>query len=131
MTFLLRIAFFFAAVWYVLLAPATAHDVGCKGIPVEPAVKSGCCGVADALQVPPESVRQEANGVWHIAIDGADHEIRDTNGAPLEMLPSNDGCYWIWYRRQNVGWPPFPPANPHGGKGSGYHFYCFQGPYPV
>jgi hypothetical protein len=43
---------------------AAAHDIGCHGVPVEPATKTGCCGPADALQLRPEQMRQDSGGVW-------------------------------------------------------------------
>ena len=111
---------------------AQAHDLGCNGVPVAPTTKTGCCGEADALQVPARSVIQDQMGVWHVILDGSDHALIDTTGAPLGMLPSNDGCYWVWYRRQHLGAaPPYPPSDPHGGDGPNYHFYCFQGPFPT
>jgi hypothetical protein len=108
---------------------AAAHDIGCHGVPVEPATKTGCCGPADALQLRPEQMRQDSRGVWHAVIDGADHAVVDPQGAPIAMLPSNDGCFWVWYRRENaVG--TYTPEDPHGGGGAGYHFYCLEGPFP-
>ena len=99
-------------------------------LPVEPATKTGCCGPADALQLRPEQMRQDFGGVWHAVIDGADHAVVDPQGAPIAMLPSNDGCFWVWYRRENaVG--TYTPEDPHGGGGAGYHFYCLEGPFPV
>jgi hypothetical protein len=109
---------------------AAAHNIGCHGVPVEPATKTGCCGPADALQLRPEQMRQDSSGVWHAVIDGADHSVVDPQGAPIAMLPSNDGCFWVWYRRENaVG--TYTPEDPHGGGGAGYHFYCLEGPFPV
>jgi hypothetical protein len=109
---------------------ALAHQFDCKGNAVEPRTKS-CCGQGDALLLQADKVTQDDNGVWHAIVDGEDHRLVDTYSRPIEMLPSQDGCYWVWYRRQDTK-GQYPEDTPHDTSGpKDYHFYCFQGPYPT
>jgi hypothetical protein len=104
------------------VAHACAHDVGCNGRLVPLKVKEGCCGLADAAFLDSSEVKREDN-VWYALLDGSWHALIRFN-EPIELQPSDDGCWWVWYRRKNA--ENF--YEDHNGVGSDYAFYCFQGP---
>lgn len=132
MTFALRVAFFCAAVWFVLIAPSWAHDLDCKGQPVDRWTKQGCCGDADALLLGFDQVSgPDGRGAFHVIIDGGDHAVVKENGQPIALAPAKDGCYRVWYRREHLSKPPYPEDDPHGGVGATYHFFCLQGPLAI
>ena len=72
-----------------------AHERWANGAPVAPAVKSECCGAADAHHLTPDQVHMRADG-WHI--DGYSHIV-----PAGEELPSPDGDYWIFYMQYSTG----------------------------
>ena len=111
---------------------ALAHDLDCKGQPVDRWTKEGCCGDGDALLLRFDQVSgPDKRGAYHVIIDGSDHAVVNNYGVPIAMAPARDGCYRVWYRHEHLGTVPFPEDDPHGGLGDVYHFYCFQGPFPA
>ena len=90
--------------FWAAVGKALAHDLDCKGQPVDRWTKLGCCGDADAILLGFDQVAgPDKNGVWRVVIDGAYHAVVDNYGQPIPMAPARDGCYRVWYRRQHVG----------------------------
>ena len=122
MIFLLRIAFFAAAVWYVLLAPAIAHTTWVNGKPVPDWVRHQCCGLADVHHLTADQVHPVEGGYL---VDGFNPEAYNgiasasdwtfTKVIPAShILPSQDGDWWAFYREN--------------GDGTTGPMYCFFGP---
>lgn len=73
-----------------LCAPASAHTEWSNGDPVPAWIRQACCGPADAHRLTMDQVHHSDDG-WHV--DGYPYPIPDR-----EVLPSEDGRPWIFYR---------------------------------
>ena len=71
---------------------ALAHDYGCDGRPISPAIKAACCGKADFHRLRDDQIHEVDGG--YIVVD-AGHTFtiprHDTQPAP-------DGCPAIFYK---------------------------------
>jgi hypothetical protein len=101
----------------LLVPPATAHNQWVDGKPVPDWIKAACCGPADAHHLTPAMVHHvdaheaarmrpkwgphdnDKNGYY--VVDGVDAPIYDQN---RNILPSQDGEYWIFYRDEECGY---------------------------
>lgn len=85
-----------------ILAPTCvfAHDIGCDGKPVPANIKSSCCGAADAHLINDSNLQPDINGSYIVTIDG----IRRLATAD-HVLPSPDGCYWVFYSNSWIDSP--------------------------
>lgn len=84
-----------ACVILAVIEGAGAHDVWANGSEVPAWVKSSCCGPEDVHHLTSAQVRALADG-WHV--EGYPRPI-----AYGRELPSQDGDYWIFYRRFSDG----------------------------
>lgn len=71
--------------------PGFPHDKWADGSPVPPWVKAACCGPADAHELRPDQVHEGKDGIH---IDGYPDLIPYS-----EVLPSQDGSIWAFYRQ--------------------------------
>ena len=85
-----RLAFALAAA--LIASPAIAHQVGCDGKPVPDNIRASCCGKADARQIDPSNVHQDAVGTWHILVGTTELLVADAKAEP-----SPDQCYWLFW----------------------------------
>lgn len=110
----------------IAAAPAVAHDLDCRGREVPARIKDGCCGLADAKRLDESEIQwDEARRLWLVMLDGAWRAVvPHGGGAPIEMQPTDDGCYWVWYRRADAQTGHFSDRS---GTGE-FTFYCLQGP---
>ena len=108
----------------VCCSHALAHELGCDGKPPSEVIKTSCCGDHDWLRLQPGQWRQNGN-VYSVLLDGAWLPVIKADGRPIEPLPSEDGCDYVWYRRQgqNSLWNDDETA--HAGVGS-INWYCLQ-----
>lgn len=84
-----------AALLILLPTISQAHDYWTNGDPVPDWIKESCCGKADANLLNPAQVHQDADGNFHI--DGG-------YTVPLkQVLPSQDGHYWIFHSPSCTG----------------------------
>ena len=79
---------------FALACRASAHDLGCNGLPVPESVKQNCCGKSDHHLVAPEAVGINRDGDWTVVQEGETHVFTDS-----ETALSPDGCYHVWWRR--------------------------------
>jgi hypothetical protein len=75
--------------------PASAHDLWANGAAVPDWVKKSCCGPEDVHHLTAQQVHAMADG-WHV--DGYAGVL-----AYGRELPSQDGDYWIFYKRYPDG----------------------------
>ena len=77
-----------------------AHSLDCKGRPVPESIKFNCCGKADHYLIDATMVHEHADGSWTVDVEG------QTINVPAERaLPSNDGCWHIFFDKRR---PEFP-----------------------
>ena len=116
----LRIAFFCIAVWFILLAPANAHDVWADGKPVPDWVKHECCGPNDVHHLTADQIHAVKGGYMidgFNPVDAPTHYPGWTYSKVIPssaILPSQDGDWWAFYRENSDG-----TTGP---------MYCFFGP---
>jgi hypothetical protein len=111
---------------------AEAHDLDCHGMPISQATKLGCCGAGDAHFGEPWQFYRDSKGFWHYLAAGQDFRL--IHGAPInndkiEPLPSQDGCYTIWYRVWSDSHWVFVPGEIRPGMSAAeVSFYCLEMP---
>lgn len=105
------------------VSAAKAHDEWANGKPVPDWVKQSCCGPADAHHLRPDQVHDE--GDYYI-VDGYEGRI---NKRSTQILPSQDGSYWIFYRDKGVsctpGWTGGVATQYCSDQGDQSNIYCF------
>jgi hypothetical protein len=120
----------FALAAALIASPAIAHQVDCHGMPVGKAEKMGCCGAGDAHSYLDDThFKEDDKGVWHFLSGGVDYPVTGGSG-PVKPLPSSDGCYTIWYRRNIQGRIQPDPEHdlPPGTSPDDVIFYCLELP---
>ena len=104
-----QVAFVLAAL-AASAGPAGAHNIWADGKPVPDWVKQSCCGPADAHHLRPDQVQkvpgEEAARLRpkyaNIVRASADYYVVDGYDRPIwaegrNVLPSEDGDYWLFY----------------------------------
>ncbi len=85
-----------AAILILSAGAAGAHDVWADGKKVPEWVKQACCGPEDVHHLRPEQVHR-ISGDYYM-VDGYYSKI------PVkDVLPSQDGDYWIFYKNNRSG----------------------------
>ena len=85
---------------------ATSHDEWANGQPVPAWIKAACCGPADAHRLRPDQVHDMGE---YYQVDGYSKQIAkfmlvDGHRVPAyNVIPSQDGSYWLFYRDQITG----------------------------
>jgi hypothetical protein len=124
-----------AAILAVALAPsgsAEAHDLDCHGMPISQAEKLGCCGAGDAHFGEAWQFYESKDGFWHYLVAGEDFRL--VRGVPnnknkIEPLPSQDGCYTVWFRVWSDDKKTLVPGEiRHGMSPAEVRFYCLEIP---
>lgn len=111
----------------LVAAPAAAHNLECQGKPVPAAIKRSCCGEGDVQQLQPDQVKGDDESGWQVLIAGAWRPVVNRNEGSIKALPSDDGCYWVYYRRRDSKSGYFFDTH---GDGD-FNFYCLQVPFTM
>lgn len=93
---------FLTLIFLLLSQPSASHDQWADGSLIPSWIKAACCGPADAHHLTPHQVHRTDDGFY--IVDGytnPDGTLRPIS--PREALPSQDGDYWIFYRRNAYG----------------------------
>ena len=81
-------------------SPAQAHERWANGDPIPAWVKAECCGPADAHHLTSDQVHEVDGG---FQVDGYDDKGVPRTIPAGKLLPSQDGDWWVFYRRYEDG----------------------------